>query len=68
MDNKIIAVIIAVIVVVIAGAFLLNSSSDTVTIGYFMLVFLWFVYKINYFFSAYLKHPQNNQATPPQTA
>ena len=34
MDNKIIAVIIAVIVVVIAGAFLLNSSSDTVTIGY----------------------------------
>lgn len=35
MDNKIIAIIIAVIVIAVAGGyFLLNNSSDTVTIGY----------------------------------
>ena len=35
MDNKIIAIIIAVIVIAVAGGyFLLNGSSETVTIGY----------------------------------
>ena len=35
MDNKIIAIIIAIIVIAIAGGyFLMNNSSDTITIGY----------------------------------